>query len=254
MFHEESRGNMGVTLTPKASFILGLAAGLLVLCTIGFFILLTMTLRGGVSLGAAPQPSTNPTAQAPSVDPTAAAPIGDPKPVSASDKVTGAKNAVVTLIEYSDFQCPFCGQFYPTTQQVMKDYAGKIRLVLRHFPLSFHPEAIPAANAAECANEQGKFWEYADNLFLNQTSLASTYYPQVATKLGLNMTKFNSCFSAKKYQSIITADQTEGGSAGVNGTTGTFVLGPNGYKQYIAGAYPLAQVKAYIDAALAAKK
>lgn len=257
MFHEESHAKTTLTMTPKMSFILGLVAGLLVLCTIGFFILLTMTLRGGLASRAGADTTTSPSAAAPSANAPSTAPdappVGTPKAVSSSDHIKGAKNAVVTLIEYSDFQCPFCGQFYPTTEQVLKDYNGKVRLVYRHFPLSFHPEAIPAANASECASEQGKFWEFADGLFTNQASLSATYYPQLATKLGLNTKKFADCVAAKKYQSVITADQTEGSSVGVSGTPGTFVLGPKGYKQYIPGAYPLAQVKAYIDAALAAK-
>jgi len=87
-------------------------------------------------------------------------------PVSTQDHITGTANASITIIEYSDFQCPFCKRFYPTTQQVLKDYQGKVRLVYRHFPLTqIHPYAQAMAEASECAAEQGKFWEYVDALF-----------------------------------------------------------------------------------------
>lgn len=256
MYHDEQKA-AGVTLSPKASFILGLVGGMLVLCTIGFFILLTMVLSGsGVSLGsggngdyaAAPSPSPS----APSPDDGGIPTVGDVKGIDKTDHVTGATNAEVTLYEWSDFQCPFCQRFHPTMLQLMAapEFKGKLKWVYRHFPLSFHPNAMPAANASECASEQGKFWEYAGELFANQESLSDAYYGQLADKLKLNRSKFDSCYSAKKYQAKITADQSSGTSAGITGTPGTIIVGKDGSKQLVPGAVPYEQLKAMVDQAL----
>ncbi|HTK03951.1 MAG TPA: thioredoxin domain-containing protein [Candidatus Eisenbacteria bacterium] len=260
MYHEEQKGAAGVTLSPKASFILGLVGGMLVLCTIGFFILLSMALSGnGVSLGSgskggdsyAPSPSPSPTAPAPD-DGSGAAAVGEVKPIAADDHVIGPKNAEITLFEYSDFQCPFCQRFHPTMEQLMNapEYKGKLRWVYRHYPLSFHPNAMPAANASECASEQGKFWEFADELFKGQDSLSDAFYGQLADKLKLNRSKFDACYSAKKYQAKITADQASGTTAGVTGTPGTIILAKDGSKQLVPGAVPYEQLKAMVDQAL----
>ncbi len=252
MFHEDSKG---ITLSPKASFILGLVGGVMVLCTIGFFILLGILLKGGVAVGGST--TTNPTAYAPTPTPSPSPSpdqpaVGDVKAVAADDHVTGAKNADVTLIEYSDFQCPYCQRFHPTMEQLMSDpaYKGKLRWVYRNFPLSFHPNAMPAANAAECASEQGKFWEYAHDLFANQDQESDAYYGQLADKLGLKRSQFDSCYQAHKYQAKITADQASGTAAGINGTPGTIIIGKNGSKQLVPGAVPYEQLKAMVDSAL----
>lgn len=254
MFHED-RNTGGIVLSPKAGFILGLVGGALILCTIGFFILLSMTLKGGMpagKLGGSPS-GVAPAAGAPSAGaPDAGEQVGDVPAVTGDDHVRGDKGAKVTLVEYSDFQCPFCGRFHPTMVQLMSDpdLKGKIRWVFRHYPLSFHPNATPAANASECAAEQGKFWEFADEMFSNQDGLSDSFYGSTADKIGLNRSKFDSCYSAKKYQARITADQTGGSAAGVTGTPGTIILGKDGSKTLIPGAVPFDQAKAMIQAAL----
>ncbi len=260
MYHEnDGKAAGGVTLSPKASFILGLVGGMLVLCTIGFFILLSMALKGNMdlSLGGGKGPvaaAPSPSGAAP--DAGAPEPVGEVKAIAKDDHVIGDKNAAVTLYEYSDFQCPFCQRFHPSMQQLMDapEYKGKLRWVYRHFPLSFHPNAMPAANAAECAAEQGKFWEYSDELFKGQDSLSDTFYGSLADKLKLNRGKFDSCYSAKKYQAKITADQTGGSAAGVSGTPGTIIVDKNGGKQMVPGAVPYEQLKQMVDAALEASK
>ncbi|HTM67808.1 MAG TPA: thioredoxin domain-containing protein [Candidatus Binatia bacterium] len=263
MYHDEQKA-AGVTLSPKASFILGLVGGMLVLCTIGFFILLSMVLSGnGLSLGSGAKGGNSDYAVAPSPAPAAAAPapdqgapsVGEVKPIDKTDHVMGATNPEVTLYEWSDFQCPFCQRYHPTMLQLMADpaYKGKLRWVYRHFPLSFHPNAMPAANASECASEQGKFWEYADELFKNQDSESDAFYGQLADKLKLNRAKFDSCYAAKKYQAKITADQAAGTTAGITGTPGTIIVGKNGAKQLVPGAVPYEQLKAMVDQALSGK-
>jgi protein-disulfide isomerase len=257
MFNEDQKQAGGMTLSPKASFTLGLIGGMLVLCTIGFFILLSMVLKGSVTLGSGGG-SGNQIAAAPYVPPAAMPeagapePVGDVKPISDDDHVRGSKNAKVVLYEWSDFECPFCGRFHPTMLQLMDEYEGKVAWVYRHFPLSFHPSAEPAALAAECAAEQGKFWEFADELFANQTRLGDALYAELVADLKLNKAKFDSCMSEKKYLSKVNAQFQDGSAAGVSGTPGTVIVAPDGSKQLVPGAVPYAQLKAMVDAALAA--
>lgn len=255
MYHDDQK-SAGVTLSPKASFILGLVGGMLVLCTIGFFILLSMTLGGGVSVrekGGSNNPPSAPSAAAPA-DPGLGAvdAVGEVKEIGSDDHVRGSKNASVTLYEWSDFECPFCSRFHPSMVQLLDEYEGKVKWVYRHFPLSFHPQATPAANASECAAEQGKFWEYADELFANQATLGDAMYASTADKLKLNKSKFDSCYKAKKYQAKITAQMNDGSTAGVTGTPGTIIVAADGSKQLVPGAVPYEQLKAMVDAALAA--
>lgn len=254
MYHDEQKSAGGVTLSPKASFILGLVGGMLVLCTIGFFILLSMVLGGkDLNLGSgsgdkyAAAPSPSPSAGAPEELPT----VGEVKPIGSDDHVRGSKNAQVTLYEWSDFECPFCSRFHPSMVQLMNEYEGKVKWVYRHFPLSFHPQATPSANASECAAEQGKFWEYADELFANQARLSDALYSELASKLKLNTGKFDSCYKAKKYQAKITSNMNDGSAAGVTGTPGTIIVAKDGTKQLVPGAVPYEQLKAMVDAALA---
>src|SRR5688572_26998144 len=254
MYHDDQK-SAGVTLSPKASFILGLVGGMLVLCTLGCFILLSMTLKGGLNVGNGggyDNVPSAPSAAAPDLGAPDAGVVGEVKPIGADDHVRGSKNASVTLYEWSDFECPFCSRFHPSMVQILNEYEGKVKWVYRHFPLSFHPQATPAANAAECAAEQGKFWEYADELFANQTTLGDSLYSQLADKLKLNKGKFDSCYKAKKYQAKITQQMNDGSTAGVTGTPGTVIVAADGSKQLVPGAVPYEQLKAMVDAALAA--
>lgn len=238
------------SLPPKTAFIGGIVTAVLCLGTLGFLILGGCMLSGDCSL--ADSGSNKPLVQAPVLDPGAdptAAPASLPQ-VTDDDHVKGPKNAKLTFIEYSDFECPFCGSFHPTVQQALAEYPNDIRFVYRHFPLSFHPEAEPAALAAECAGEQGKFFEYHDALFENQSQLGDAYYGQLATQLGLNLNKFNDCVSSEKYLGKINAQAAAGAAAGVNGTPGSFIVDQDGNAQAIRGAQPYASVKAIIEGLL----
>jgi protein-disulfide isomerase len=207
--------------------------------------------KGGLPLKGAVK-AVVPSAAAPSaVAPSAGAPaVGSLPEVTDADHVRGDANAPVTIVEYSDFECPFCSRFHPTMVQAMSEYAGKIKWVYRHFPLSFHPSALPAANASECASAQGKFWEYADALFANQTTLGADLYTKIAGDLGLNMKKFSDCVAASTYASVISDDQAGGGAAGITGTPGSIIVAADGTKQLVPGAVPYEQLKTMIDAAL----
>jgi len=163
--------------------------------------------------------------------------------ITRSDHVRGDFNAPITLVEFSDFECPFCERHYPTMNQIISNYKGKVRMVYKHYPLSFHPSAQKAAESSECAGEQGKFWEYHDKLFENQPSGFSVdKFKQWAVDLKLNAKKFNDCLDAGKYASKVQADFQEGSQKGVNGTPATFVNG-----QLVSGAVPYESFKQIID-------
>jgi protein-disulfide isomerase len=160
--------------------------------------------------------------------------------------VLGPRNAPVTIVEWSDFQCPFCGRVEPTLQQLRDEYKGKIRLAWKNQPLSFHPNAMPAAEAAMAAHEQGKFWEFHDELFKRQNELSPALYDEVAKKLGLDMKKFHASIEGHRHAGQIQADMASGSALGAGGTPTFFI---NGKK--IVGAQPLDQFKQIIDAELA---
>ena len=163
--------------------------------------------------------------------------------ITKNDNVRGKFNAPITLVQYSDFECPFSGRAYSTFKKLLSDYPDKVRLVYKHFPLSFHPNAQKAAESAECAGEQGKFWEYHDKLFENQPGgLNLTNFKQWAGDLNLDTNKFNNCLDSDKYASKVQADQADGQIRGVQGTPATFVN-----LQLVSGAFTYENFKTIID-------
>ncbi len=176
-------------------------------------------------------------------------PTGTLKPVDAKDWMEGPANAKVTLVEYSDFQCPFCSRHEPSIVQALKDYPKDVRLVYRQYPLtSLHPEAQKAAEASECAGKLGgaaKFWAMHDELFTNQSLLGHQMYIDTAKKIGLDQTQFTKCLDGGETVALVQEDQTSGNAAGVEGTPATFVNGT-----LISGAVPYSDLKTAIDAAL----
>lgn len=174
----------------------------------------------------------------------------------------GHTDAPLVLIEFSDFQCPFCARYTRDTfSQVERDYVetGKLRYVFRHFPLEqLHPQALGAAQAAECALGQGKFWEMHTRLFANQQALGAADLLKTAQSLGLKMPAFQQCVSSQAASPVkIRQDQTEGARAGITGTP-TFFLGTMTKEgkvkvaRRLVGAQPYAAIKTAIDALLAA--
>ncbi len=193
------------------------------------------------------------------------------------DPVKGDANAPVTLVEFSDFQCPYCSRFAQSTIAPIEEAyvkSGKVKVVFRDYPLDNHPNALPAANAAECANEQGKFWEMHDKLFSaqdvwSQSDKSADVLKGYAKELRLDTKKFNSCFDTQKYNDEIKKDLMAGTLLGVQGTPGSFVNGKevarycwgmNPYTQKyewqkMSGAMPFETVfRPIIDAELAGKK
>ena len=164
------------------------------------------------------------------------------------DPSQGNKNAPITLVEFSEFQCPFCKKARPTIEKILSEYKGKIRYVFRDFPLGFHKQAKLAANAANCANDQGKYWEYSEELWDSQGKHNQEKITEIAKKLKLNMGTFEKCVSSKKYYSEIDKDQSEGSSYGVTGTPAYFVNG-----LFLSGAQPFNKFKELIDEELEKK-
>lgn len=169
--------------------------------------------------------------------------------IDENDPTLGPADAPVTIIEFSDFECPYCRKwFVETWPQIQKTYAGKVRLVYRDFPLSFHPDSQSAAEAASCAGEQGKYWDYHDLLF-SGVALGNDTYLSIASQLKLEMTKFQDCLSSQRYASDVQADLQYGSSLGITGTPTFFV---NGIP--LVGAQPFSVFKGIIDKELASKK
>lgn len=194
------------------------------------------------------------------VTPGQAAPTAQPEKVDVSVghfPVLGDDSAKVTLIEFEDFRCPFCEQYFTQTeQQIISDYVntGKVKLAFRHYQF-LGDASVVAGNAAECANEQGKFWDYHNYLYKNQppetdTSMYNTdSLTQAAGTLGLNTDQFRSCLDSKKYQKNLDTDMADGQKAGVSGTPSFFING-----KLLVGAQPYDSFKKELDAALAAAK
>jgi len=174
------------------------------------------------------------------------------------DPVKGDPNAPITIVEFSDFQCPFCKKFHATTLPLLeKNYidTGKVKFVYRDFPIrSIHPNAVPAALASECADDQEKFWQYHDSVFENQKSWggmsvsnAISTFQQYASDVGLEMDEFNQCLGTAKHLTEVDGDLQDGRSYGVTGTPGFFVGNDElGYVKII-GAQPYSVFERLIE-------
>lgn len=188
---------------------------------------------------------------------TAGASVAAVEGLADDDPILGNPDATVTIVEFSDFQCPFCRRFWKETLPQIKTVylaTGKAKFVYRDFPLSqIHPGALPAAEGTECAREQGKFWELHDAIFEEQEKQGSgtvqftaADVKQWAANIGLDSPRFSQCLDSGKYRKEIEKDLADGASFGVTGTPATFING-----RLIAGAQPFAAFKAIIEEELA---
>ena len=185
--------------------------------------------------------------------PTATANVPAP---SSSDHIIGSPTAPIVMIEYSDFQCPYCQMIYPSLKQIQSTSNGQVAWVMREFPLyQIHPNAMPAANAAECIAAQAGndgWWKFVEDDFANQTNLGTAFYAAEAQKIGVDIAKYNSCVANSTYLTKIEGEITDAENSGGNGTPFTVILNTKTGKQYpVSGALPLAQLQAVITQAKA---
>ncbi len=167
--------------------------------------------------------------------------------INPDDPSAGKADAPVTVVEFSDFQCPFCQRVWPTLKQLQMKYGDKMRLVWKDFPLTqIHPQAFVAAQAGNCAREQGKFWEYHDKMFGNQSALQPANLKQYAADLGLDTAKFNQCLDSSKYEARVQTALGVGGQLGITSTPTVYVNG-----RMINGAQPIEVFQSVIDEELA---
>ncbi len=160
---------------------------------------------------------------------------------SANDHVMGSLNAPLVLIEYSDLECYYCGQVYPTLKRIVSESNGKIAWIHRHFPLeSIHPQARPSALASECIAEQlgnDGFWKFADTVFANQKKMSASFYEEIAATLGADLAKFKSCIASEKYNDKVSAEAQEAMASGGQGTPFTILYDKKG-QTAVSGALP----------------
>lgn len=169
--------------------------------------------------------------------------------VSAHDPVRGPAAAAITIVEYSDFECPYCGRITPTLEKLRAAYPEKVRLVFKDFPLPNHARAPKASEAAHCANDQGKYWEMHDRLFANQQALDVPALKQHAVALGLQAAPFDQCLDSGKHAGIVASDLEEGRKLGIESTPTLFVNG-----RPVVGAQPYEFFVAVVEEELARTK
>jgi len=237
-------------LSPKFSFWMGLIGGILAMCTVGFVVLLVVYFgnfkpiddTNVVAVNTAPTQPTQPSGSADKL-----------KAVSKDDHIRGDVNAPVTLVTYSDLDCPYCVRFNPVANQLLSDYPGKVRLVYRHFPLdSLHPEARKKAEASECVASIGgneKFWVFLDKIFSSDETLSQV--PSIVETLGVDKAKFEKCFNDSQFAALVDTQSNDAVTAGGSGTPYSVLIDAKGGKTPVNGAVPIEQLKAMIDAALA---
>lgn len=181
--------------------------------------------------------------------------------ITQDDHVRGSRDAEIMLVEYSDYECPYCSLFHPTMTEIMEEYGDKVAWVYRHYPLSFHPLAQPTAEAAECVAQLGgndAFWSFTDSVFgatlplvnSNQnpaTALSEDSILAYAGSAGVSQSAFQDCVDAGETTGLVTEDSTGGSAAGITGTPGTILMTKDGQYELISGALPVEQVKAIIE-------
>lgn len=249
-----STGGKLTQLPPRLAFWAGVIVTAGIIFAAGFIILLVLMFRG-VDFSSA---STTTTTKTSNVNANPTTPTNQPaKPTGKIDLAALDTNRVrgtgdITIVEYSDMECPFCKKFHPTMQQVMQDYDGKVRWAYKHLPLtSLHSKAPREANATQCAAEQGKFWEYLDIVFERTPSnngLEDAELFTIADDVGLDRTAFDDCMESNKYADIVNQEAQEAQSLGGQGTPFSVIVDKNGnVLAPLSGALPYAQIQQALD-------
>ena len=176
------------------------------------------------------------------------------RPVDENDHIFGNVNASVTIVEYSDLECPFCQRLHPTLSRIVEESDGEVRWVYRHFPLtSIHSRALVASIASECAAELGgndSFWEFIGTLFENQSSLGEKLYVEIASSLGIEKVAFAECLDSDRHNERVQADGQNAISSGGRGTPFNIVIAASGQVFPFSGALPFEQINQIINQAL----
>jgi protein-disulfide isomerase len=168
-------------------------------------------------------------------------------PATKDDPSLGPADAPVVIVEFSDYQCPYCQLWHTQVLSLLLDeYGDQIRFIYRDFPLGGHPEAQPAAEAANCAGDQSAYWEFQDAIFAGQYGYGRSAYEQVADDLGLNLEKFSDCLDSNRHSAEVLEDYNDGLRLGVQSTPTFFIN-----DRQLIGAQPYETFKQYIDAELA---
>lgn len=172
--------------------------------------------------------------------------------VTENDHIIGSPNAPIVLVEYSDFQCPFCSRIHPDLKKIVDESNGEVAWVYRHYPLdSLHPEATPAAKASECIAKQlgnDAFWKFADAMFADQSKMGAAYYVALAGQLGANVQQFSACVQSDEFDDLLAKQSSDAQTSGASGTPFTVVMSGGKALGAIPGALPYAQIKAVIKA------
>jgi protein-disulfide isomerase len=207
-------------------------------------------LRSGAGKGTGvAQAPTAPTQPGEEVKP----PVENVPPVTDADHIQGNKNAKVVLVEYSDFECPFCARFHPTMEQVKAEFGDDVAWVYRHFPLTIHPNAQKAAEASECVAKYAgndAFWKFADGAAEEVTAtntLSDDAITSIAESTGVNMNSFQTCLDTGEMTQVVKDSMSGGLAAGINGTPGTIIVTKDGGQELISGALPVELVKTTIE-------
>lgn len=237
------------TLKAKSAFYLGVIAGLGIMFVIGFFVMLALYFQDDSGSKTTTTTSTTNTATAADTGTTAITLAA----VTDSDWLRGDKNASVTVVEFSDTECPYCKQFHATMQEVVAKYDGKVNWVYRHFPIvSLHSKAPKEAEALECAGEldgQDGFWKYTDALYAatpSNNGLLASQLPTIAEQVGLNVTKFQKCLDSGKYATKVQQGVTAATTAGAQGTPYSVIVAGD-QKIPVSGAYSTDKISSLID-------
>ncbi len=165
--------------------------------------------------------------------------------VNDDDASKGSKSAKVTVVEFTEFQCPFCKRASGNYDSIVKTYGDKVRYVFKHFPLPMHERAHKASEAAQCMNDQGKFFEYHDKLFANNTALTDADFSKYVTEVGGDVVKFEDCFKKEKYKAKVDKDMADAQKYGVSGAPTYFING-----NMVVGAVSFDELKQTIDSAM----
>lgn len=239
--------------SPNLTFWFGVIAGAAAVAIIGLAIIVPRAFSKTKT-------TTTTNTNAVAADPNAPQKFGDVTAVSDDDYINGKKDAKITLIEYSDLECPYCKRYHTVMLDVMKAYPDQVRWVFRQFPLSFHANAQKEAEAALCVGDLGgatKYWSFVDTIFertsSNGTGFALTDLGPLAKEVGVNQTKFQKCLDDNTMAARVSAESQNAQAAGISGTPTTLIVGKDGKTiSGVPGAYTLEEVKKLIDEALAA--